>query len=60
LFTNHRIATCIPIARQRLGKHITAEANALNNRSSIAKQRISKHASLKTEADFCVVRAKWL
>jgi hypothetical protein len=44
--------TCIPIARQRLGKHIPAEANARNNRTSIAKQRISKHTSLTIEAVF--------
>jgi hypothetical protein len=44
--------TCIPIARQRLGKHISAEANARNNRTSIARQRISKHASLAIEAVF--------
>jgi hypothetical protein len=33
-----------PIARQRLGKHIPAGANARINRTSIARQRISKHA----------------
>jgi hypothetical protein len=32
------------IARQRLGKHIPAGANARNDRTSIARQRISKHA----------------
>jgi hypothetical protein len=46
------IVTCIPIARQRLGKYIPAEANAINNRTSIARQRISKHAFLITEAVF--------
>jgi hypothetical protein len=40
------IVTCIPIARQQLGKHISAGANALNNRTSIARQRIGKHAFL--------------
>jgi hypothetical protein len=44
--------TCIPIARQRLDKHIPAGTNARNNRMSIARQRISKHASLTTEAVF--------
>jgi hypothetical protein len=44
--------TCIPIAWQRLGKHILAEANARNNRTSIARQRISKHGSLTIEAVF--------
>jgi hypothetical protein len=33
-----------PIARQRLGKHIHAGANARNNRTSVTRQRISKHA----------------
>jgi hypothetical protein len=47
-----RIVTCIPIARQRLGKHIPAEENARNNRTSIARQRISKNASLTIEAVF--------
>jgi hypothetical protein len=43
---------CIPIARQRLGKHIPAQANSLKNTTSIARQRISKHTSLKIEAVF--------
>jgi hypothetical protein len=34
-----RTVTCIPIARQRLGKHIPARANARDNRASIARQR---------------------
>jgi hypothetical protein len=38
------IVTCIPIARQRLDKHIPAEAYTRNNRTSIAGQRISKQA----------------
>jgi hypothetical protein len=46
------IVTCIPIARQRFGKHIRAEANARNSRTCIARQRISKHASLTVEAVF--------
>jgi hypothetical protein len=40
---------CIPVARQRLGKHIPARANARKDKTSIARQRISKHASLTTE-----------
>jgi hypothetical protein len=44
--------TCIAIARQQLGKHIPAEANSLNSRTSIARQRISKHTSLTIEAVF--------
>jgi hypothetical protein len=47
------IVTYRPIARQRLGKHIPAGANA-RNRRSIVRQRISKHASLTTEAVFSV------
>jgi hypothetical protein len=38
------IVTYRPIARQQLGKHIPAGANERNNRKSIARQRISKHA----------------
>jgi hypothetical protein len=41
--------TCIPIASQRLGKHIPAQANARNNRASTARQRTYKHASLTIE-----------
>jgi hypothetical protein len=32
-----------PIARQRLGKHVSTGTNAHNNRMSIARQQISKH-----------------
>jgi hypothetical protein len=46
------IVTYIPIARQRLGKHSLAGANARNNRTSIARQLISKHACLTIEAVF--------
>jgi hypothetical protein len=41
-----------PIARQRLAKHIPAGAKARNNRTSTARQRISKHVSLTIEAVF--------
>jgi hypothetical protein len=34
--------TCIPIARQRVAKHVTAEANAWNNRTFIARLRRGK------------------
>jgi hypothetical protein len=44
--------TCITIARQQLGKHIPVEANVCNNRTAIARQWISKHASLIVEAVF--------
>jgi hypothetical protein len=54
------IMVCMPIATQRLGKHIPAQANSLNNRTSIARQPIRKHASLTLEAGFCVVCAKLL
>jgi hypothetical protein len=43
---------CIPIARQRLGKHIPAQANSINNMTFIASHRISKHASVTVEAVF--------
>jgi hypothetical protein len=51
-FLGFRIVSCIPIARQRLDKHILAEANACNNKTSFARHWISKHASLTTEAIF--------
>jgi hypothetical protein len=44
------IVTCIPIARQRFGKHLPAGANVLNDGTFIARQRISKHTSLTIEA----------
>jgi hypothetical protein len=46
--------TCIPISRQRLGKHIPAGANAHDDRMSVARQRTSKHASLTIETVFSV------
>jgi hypothetical protein len=39
------IVTYRPIAKQRIGKHIPAEAYALNNRTSIPTQRITKQSS---------------
>jgi hypothetical protein len=42
----------MPTARQRLGKHIPARAEARNNITSIARQRISEHAYLTIEAVF--------
>jgi hypothetical protein len=45
----NNIVTCILIARKRLAKHIPAEANARNNKTSISRQQTSKHASLTTE-----------
>jgi hypothetical protein len=46
---------CIHIARQRLSKHIPARAKASKTRTSIARQWISKYASLTIEAVFSVV-----
>lgn len=46
------IVTCIPIVRQWLHEHITAQANARNGRTSTARQRTSQHASLTIEAVF--------
>jgi hypothetical protein len=55
------IVACILIARQRLGKHIAAEANAENNRMPFARQRNSKHASLTIyDGVFRWVRAEGL
>jgi hypothetical protein len=54
------IVTCIPIARQRIGKHIPGRANQRKNRTSIARQQISKHAFLTIEAVFRGARPKWL
>jgi hypothetical protein len=52
LKVNSNVVTCIHIARQNLGKHLSVEANSRNNRTSIAKQRISKHVSLTIETVF--------
>jgi hypothetical protein len=38
------MVTCIPIARQRLSKHIPEEENVRNNRMPTARQRISRDA----------------
>jgi hypothetical protein len=46
------IVTCILIVKQKLGKRIPAGANARNNRTSIARQRISKHSCLTIDAVF--------
>jgi hypothetical protein len=55
----HDIVTCIPIARQRLGKHIPAQANTCKNRMSISRQQISKHASLGIETVFSKGSMQW-
>jgi hypothetical protein len=60
-FTSFYIVMCILITRQRLAKHISAEANARNNRTFIATQRLSKQACLTIEGlVFHGVRAEWL
>jgi hypothetical protein len=46
------IVTCRPIDRQRLSKHIPAQASARTNRTSTGRQRTSQHASLTIEAVF--------
>jgi hypothetical protein len=43
---------CAPVARQRLGKHIPPRANARKDRTSITRQRMSKHTSLTIEDVF--------
>jgi hypothetical protein len=53
--SNYNIVMCIPIARQRLSKHIPTQTNLLNNRISIAGQQISKYASLTTEVVLSVL-----
>jgi hypothetical protein len=53
-FFSENIVTCIPIARQRFDKHIPLPANSLNNRTSIVRQRTSKHTYLTREALFSV------
>jgi hypothetical protein len=47
--------TCIPTARQRLGKHIPTRANVRDNRTSIARKQRVKHASSTIRAVFSVV-----
>jgi hypothetical protein len=47
----------MPIDRQRVAKHIPAEANARNNNTYIARQRRDKQALSKIQAVFRVVRA---
>jgi hypothetical protein len=46
------IVTYRPIARQRVDKHILSVANALKNRTSVARQRSSKYASIREAAFF--------
>jgi hypothetical protein len=59
LAARYNIVTCIPIARQRIGKQIPAETNARNSRTSIIRQRSYKHTSLRIEDGvFRGVRAK--
>jgi hypothetical protein len=48
------VRVSIAVARQRLGKHIFVQANLLDNKTSIARQRISKHPPLTIEFVFSV------
>jgi hypothetical protein len=48
------IVARIAITRQRLGKHIPAQRISLNNRTFLARQRISKHTSSTIDAVFSV------
>jgi hypothetical protein len=41
----------MPIARQRVAKHIPAEENARNNTNFIARHRRGKHAFATTEEE---------
>jgi hypothetical protein len=49
---------CISVARQRLGKHISAGANARKNTTSIARQRIGKHAFLRVDVEVSALSAQ--
>jgi hypothetical protein len=49
-----------PIAWQRVANHIPAEANARNNRKSIARKRRGKQALSTLQVVFRGVRAKWI
>jgi hypothetical protein len=51
-YSRHGGATYRPIARQRLGKCIPSGANAHKNKTYVARQLFSKHASLTSEAVF--------
>jgi hypothetical protein len=42
----------VPTAKQRLAKHIPAQADTRNNTTSIARQQINKNISLTIEAVF--------
>jgi hypothetical protein len=44
----------MPIAKQRVAKHIPAEENSRNNRTSIARQRCGKQALSTIQAVFSV------
>jgi hypothetical protein len=46
----------MPVARQRVAKHIPAEENARNNRTSIARQRRGKQALSTIQDVFLWVR----
>jgi hypothetical protein len=46
------VVTYRPIAWRRIGKHIPEQAYVLNNKTSIGRQRVSKHASLTREVVF--------
>jgi hypothetical protein len=46
--------TYVPIARQRLGKHIPAGTNVRDNMTSVARQQRSKYASSTIHAVFSV------
>jgi hypothetical protein len=54
------VVRAMPIARQRFAKHIPGEANAPNNRGSIAMHRRGKQALPRIQAIFRGVLAKWI
>jgi hypothetical protein len=48
------VVRAMPITRQRVAKHIPAEANARNNKTSIARQRRGKQSLSTIQAVFSV------
>jgi hypothetical protein len=53
------VVRTMPTARQRVAKHIPAEANAQNNRFN-ARQRCGKQALSRIQAVFHGVCGKWM
>jgi hypothetical protein len=52
------VVFAMPFTRQRVARHIPAEANYRNNRTPIARQRYGKQALSTIQAVFREVRVK--